>query len=211
LGEVDFAAMRAAMVASQLRTSDVNDEAVIAAMSHVAREDFVPAVRRDTAYVDRAIPLGAGRTMNPPLVTGRLLTVAHVRAGDKALLLGDTTGYSAALLQHMGAQVTVVSDIARPRAVHADVKWSKGVAAKGQSKGAPYDVLIIDGAVTKLPDVVLRQLADNGRIAMGLLDRGVSRLSSGRRAGDTAGFISHADMDMAMAPGFEAKAAEFVF
>jgi len=211
LGEVDFAAMRAAMVACQLRTSDVNDEAVVAAMSRVAREDFVPAARRDTAYVDRAIPLGEGRMMNPPLVTGRLLTAAQVKPGDKVLLLGDATGYSAALLHHMGAQVTVVSDISRPKPVSADVKWSKGVAAKGQAKGAPYDVLVIDGAITELPATLVRQLADNGRVALGLAERGVSRLCSGRKAGDSVGFASHADMDMAMASGFEAKAAEFVF
>lgn len=192
----DFAAMRAAMVASQLRTSDVNDPAVITAMASVAREDFVPAARQNTCYIDRPIPLGdGGQYMNPPLVTGRLLTAAQIEVGDKVLLLGDTTGYTTALLKAMGAEVTSVS--ANP--------------AKGNAKNAPYEVIVIEGAVDAFPTALTGQLAESGRIAMGLAERGVTRLVSGRKAGSAVGFVALADMEMVRAAGFEPEKAGFVF
>lgn len=192
---VDFAAMRAAMVASQLRTSDVNDPAVLAAMSSVAREEFVPAARRETCYTDRPVPLGNGAAMNPPLATGRLLAAAQIEPGDKVLLLGDVTGYAAALLGHMGAEVVAVS----------------GNPAKGNAKGAPYDVILIDGVIDAFPDALSAQLADGGRVAAGFNERGVSRLVSGRKAGGVLGFVALADMEMTRAQGFEAEKAGFAF
>jgi protein-L-isoaspartate(D-aspartate) O-methyltransferase len=75
--EQNFSSMRAAMVESQLRTSDVDDQRVIAAMAKVPREDFVPAERRAMAYIDRAVPLSNGRALNPPLATGRLQDIAR--------------------------------------------------------------------------------------------------------------------------------------
>ena len=211
MGEVDFGAMRSAMVASQLRTSDVNDAAVIAAMSQVAREDFVPVSRRNTAYVDRPVPLESGHVMNPPLVTGLLLNLAQLRPGDKVLLIGDYTGYTGALLDRIGAQVTAVADIAKPKSLPSSVTWAKGDLAKGDAKGAPYDVIIIEGAIQEFPAVLARQLADNGRVALGLIERGVPRLCSGRKAGESVGVVSRYDMDMAILPGFTAAPEAFTF
>lgn len=185
--------MRKAMVVSQLRTSDVTDAAVVAAMADVAREDYVPAARRDTAYVDRPIPLGNGRMMNPPLATGRLLTVAEIEPDDKVLLLGDVTGYCAALLGHMGLTPTVAE------------------GPEGNPAGAPYDVIVIDGAVDHFPEALADQLAEGGRVALGLVRHGVTRLCSGRKAGGALGFVSLHDMEMAVLPGFGAKKAAFVF
>ncbi len=211
MSEVDFAAMRAAMVASQLRTSDVNDSAVIAAMLKTPREDYVPAARRETAYVDRPIPLGNGRALNPPLATGRLLTAAEIIAGDKVLLLSDATGYTSALLDAMGAVVTTVDEGARPAAVPAAVTWVKGQASEGHSAGAPYDVILIDGAVEEISDALKAQLADGGRIVSGLLERGVTRLVAGRKVGESLGFVSLADIEMAQATGFAPRPREFTF
>lgn len=211
MSQVDFAAMRAAMVASQLRTSDVNDTAVIAAMSRVPREDYVPAERRETAYVDRPIPLGNGRAINPPLATGRLLTVAEIMAGDKVLLLNDATGYAAALLDAMGAVVTVVDEGDRPAGLPGAAHWVQGRAGEGHEAGAPYDVILIDGVAEEISDALKAQLADGGRIAAGLTERGVTRLVSGRKVGNAVGFLSLADMEMAPAPGFAARPHEFQF
>lgn len=196
MSDGDFGAMRAAMVASQLRTSDVNDPAVLAAMASVPREDYVPAERRTTAYIDRPIPLGNGRAMNPPLVSGRLLEVAEIAPGDKVLLICDATGYTAALLKHMGAELSVAEGDA---------------PAKGRGGGAPYDVLLIDGAVAELPATLAAQLAEGGRVALGLLERGVTRLCSGRKAGGSIGFVRHNDIEMVVVPGFEPANAGFVF
>lgn len=195
MSKVDFAAMRAAMVASQLRTSDVNDPAVIAAMASVAREEFVPTARRDTCYIDRPIPLADGGAMNPPLATGRLLTAAQITAGEKVLLLGDSTGYTAALLAAMGVDAVAV----------------KANPAKGDARRAPYDVIVIDGAIDAFPAELGTQLAKGGRVVTGLLERGVTRLARGQKVGGKLGFVTLADMEMVRVQGLEAEKAGFVF
>ncbi|MET0364420.1 MAG: protein-L-isoaspartate O-methyltransferase, partial [Sphingobium sp.] len=96
--EQNFTSTRRAMVESQLRTNDVNDVTVIRAILTVPREEFVPEERRAAAYIDRAVSLGNGRALNPPLATARLLTEAGVEAGQSVLLVGAATGYAAALL-----------------------------------------------------------------------------------------------------------------
>jgi protein-L-isoaspartate(D-aspartate) O-methyltransferase len=200
--EQTFFSMRAAMVESQLRTSDVDDPAVIAVMAHVPREDYLPAERRAMAYIDRPVPLGNGRAINPPLATGRLLKEAEVSAGDKVLLVGAAMGYSAALLVAMGAQVTALDeeggpDIAVPGAIVA-----RGPLAAGAPAGAPYDLLFIDGAVEDVPAAIVGQLADNGRVVTGIIERGVTRLCRGRVMGGVLGLTSLADMEMVVLPGF---------
>ncbi|HEX5537161.1 MAG TPA: protein-L-isoaspartate O-methyltransferase [Sphingobium sp.] len=211
MSEEDFAAMRAAMVASQLRPSDVNDPAVLAAMAEVPREDYVPAARRETAYVDRPIPLGNGRAMNAPLATGRLLDVAQIRPGDKVLLIGDSTGYTATLLTHMGAVVTAVGEGEKPAQLPESVKWIGMFPAKGGKEGGSYDVLLIDGAVPELPAALTAQVAEDGRLAFGLVQNGVTRLCSGRKAGGSIGFSRLHDIEMVLVPGLMPEDVGFVF
>lgn len=210
--EPNFASMRAAMVESQLRTSDVSDVRVIAAMAHVAREAFVPADRQAMVYIDRPIPLANGRSLNPPLATGRLLTEAAIKAGDKVLLIGAATGYTAAVIAAMGANVTAVDDA--EMLANADllscVTLAPGSLAAGSPAGAPYDVIVIDGAVEDIPDTLVEQLADGGRMTTGLTDRGVTRLATGRKSGNAFGLTNIADIEMVSLPGF-ARPKTFVF
>jgi len=198
------------MVESQLRTSDVDDQSVIAAMAHVAREDFVPAERRAMTYVDRPIPLGNGRALNPPLVVGRLLKEAQVKAGDKVLLIGAATGYSAALLAQMGAQVTAVEEEGGAEIAVAGVTVVRGALNAGAAAGAPYDVLFVDGAVAEVPAALVQQLADGARVVTGVVERGVTRLCSGRVVAGTVGLSSLTDIEMVVLPGFAAPET-FVF
>lgn len=211
MAEVDFAAMRAAMVASQLRTSDVNDPAVIAAMATVPREDFVSSARKDTAYTDRPVPLGDRQYLNPPLATGRLLNAAEISPGDAVLLIGDVTGYSATLLDQMGAQIIVVSDSARPLKLAKSIDWVKSAPAKGHAKKAPYAAIIVDGAIPEFPAELVKQLADGGHVAFGLDDRGVTRLCAGRKAGGVIGFSRLGDLEMVRVAGVADKPVEFTF
>ncbi|MGK2908795.1 MAG: protein-L-isoaspartate O-methyltransferase family protein [Sphingobium sp.] len=210
--EPDFASMRAAMVESQLRTSDVSDVRVIEAMSQVPREAYVPASRRAMAYIDRPVPLGNGRSLNPPLATGRLLTEAAIKRGEKVLLIGAASGYTAAVLAAMGAQVTAVDEagVSGDAAFPSSVKIVQGSLAEGYPDGAPYDVVIIDGAVEDVPSALVDQLADKGRVATGLIDKGVSRLATGRKSGTSFGLTHIADIEMATLPGF-ARPKTFVF
>ena len=163
---------RRAMIDSQLRTSGVNEPWVLAAMARVAREDFVPAISRNAAYIDRAIPLGNGRFLAAPLVHARMLAEAAPVPDDSVLLIGDGDGYLAALLRPLVASLDAVSA--------AD-------AAQAKRRKAGYTLIVIDGAIELLPPGIAAQLADAGRLITGLVERGVTRLAAGRKsAGDVA-------------------------
>lgn len=208
--EQNFSSMRAAMVESQLRTSDVDDPRIIAAMAHLPRETFLPVERRAMAYIDRPVPLDGGRALNPPLVTGRLLKEARVAPGEKVLLIGAATGYGAALLAALGAQVTAVEAVDGPDVGAAGVRVVRGPLAAGAPDGAPYDLLFIEGAVEEVPAALVQQLVDGGRVVTGLVERGVTRLCSGSVVAGALGLVSRADMEMVVLPGF-AKPERFVF
>ena len=201
----DYAAARQAMVDSQLRPQGVNDPSVISAMSLVPREKFVPAERKPLAYVDRSLPLGAGRAMPAPSVTGLLLTALTILAGERALVVGAGTGYSAAVLAEMGAKVTALESVPELAAAARKngVKVTEGPLAEGYATGAPYDFILIDGAVEFVPDALVEQLRDGGRLGGALIDQGITRLIVGRKAGGGFGFHSIADSATPALPGFE--------
>ncbi|PTQ09807.1 protein-L-isoaspartate O-methyltransferase [Sphingomonas oleivorans] len=211
-----FDAMRRAMVASQLRTTAVSDPRVIAAMGEVPRERHVPRSRSALAYVDTAVPLGGGRALNAPMVTGRLLTEAQVAPEDRVLLVGAATGYAAALLSLLAGSVVALEEdaallaTARDAGVPANVEFVEGPLAEGWPAKAPYDLIFVDGAIETIPDALIAQLADDGRLAAAIVERGVTRLGIGRRAGEGFGFTPFADAEAVSLPGF-AKPPQFVF
>ncbi len=200
------AAMRRAMIDSQLRVSGVNDPAILAAMDSVARDDFVPESRRAVAYADRAVPLGNGRVLMPALTHGQMLTEAQVSADDNVLLIGGGTGYLAAVVEPLVGKLTVVeSDPALAGAAPVKAgEWVTGPLAKGAAANAPYSLILIDGAVEQLSPELAAQLADNGRVLTGLLDNGVMRLASGRKAGDSVVLQPLAEADFAALSEFAA-------
>ena len=205
--------MRAAMVSNQLRTNNVSDPRIVSAMETVARENFVPEDRASLAYVDVPIPLGNGRFLNAPLATARLITESNVKAGEKVLLVGAATGYAAALLAKLGADITAleVDDALIRIAKRAlgkvpGVNLVSGPLNAGWRKAAPYDVIIVDGAIDALPETFAAQLATAGRILTGLVDDGVTRLASGRRAGKSIGLVPFADIETVRLPGFASPA-----
>ena len=184
----DFAAARRAMIDSQLRTSGVGDPAVLAAFARVARQDYVPAAARAHAYIDRAIPLGDGHALPAPLFHGRMLIEADLRGDDRVLLVSCGSGYLAALLEGLVAKVTSVSA--------AD-------AAAGKAKGS-YSLMLIDGAIEQLPDPLAARLDDAGRLVTGLVERGVTRLATGRKAAGAAALLPLAEMGIPVLAEFAA-------
>lgn len=199
---------RAAMVASQLRTSGVNDARVVAAMAQVERERFLPELQRAMAYRDRTLPLGGGRAQNPPLATGLLLTEARIRPEDKVLIVGAAGGYAAALVAKLAAKVVAVeSDPALAAAaretLQGEAEVVEGPLEAGHAAAAPYDLLIIDGAVEEIPSGLVEQVRPGGRIVTGLADRGVTRLASGVRSEGGFGLKAFTDSECAILPGFE--------
>ncbi|MBC3942260.1 protein-L-isoaspartate O-methyltransferase [Sphingomonas albertensis] len=204
-----FDTMRHAMVASQLRTNAVNDQRVVAAMARVPREQFMPDGVRSIAYRDTAIPLGGGRYANLPMATGRLLTEAYLTATDRVLLIGAATGYTAAVLSEIvGSVVAVESDpallaIARTAlAGVGNVELVEGPMQDGHAAGAPYDVLIVDGAIESVPDALIAQVRPDGRVTAGIAERGLTRLASGRKTDGGFALVAFVDVECVVLPGF---------
>jgi len=202
--------MRQAMVASQLRTNAVSDPRVVAAMARVPRERFVPEARRALAYVDIAVPLDGGRALCPPMVLGRLLTEARPQAGTHALVVGAGTGYAAAVLASLVASVVALEEdgsLAKKArdllAGEAGVTLVEGPLTQGWAAEAPYDLILIDGAVEQIPPALVAQLAPQGRLAAAIVERGVTRLAVGRRAGGDFAMAAFADAAAPVLPGFE--------
>lgn len=217
MSEQNFKAMRRAMVESQLRTNDVNNPVIIEAILAEPREAYVPEERRSAAYIDRAVPLGNGRALNPPLATTRLLVEAAPRAGERVLLIGAATGYAAALLVRLGCDVVAVEEdatlVAHARAVlgdRANLRIEAGPLANGHVKGAPYDLLVVDGAVEELSDALIDQLRIDGRAVFARVDSGITRLCIGTRTAGGFGARAFADVEAVVLPGF-ARPKAFTF
>jgi protein-L-isoaspartate(D-aspartate) O-methyltransferase len=204
--EQNFEQMRRAMVVSQLRTTGVSDARVVSAMGSVPRERFVGPDRAALAYLDTPVPLGGGRALNPPMVTGRLLTEAQIAPGEKVLLIGAATGYAAAVLVALGAEVTAVEEdaalVAMGKAAGGSAAWIEAPLSAGYAAGAPYSLIVIDGAVEEIPTAIVDQLADGGRLVGAIVQDGVTRLVSGVRAGKGFGTKAFADADAVRLPGF---------
>jgi protein-L-isoaspartate(D-aspartate) O-methyltransferase len=166
----DTKTARRAMIDSQLRTSGVNEEYVLARMLAVPREDFLPAEKAAQAYTDRAVTFADGHLASP-LFYGKLLLEAAPAPTDRVLVVRGGTGYLAALIGPLAGTVTEVTS--------ADAAALQGADA--------YDLIVIDGAIEQLPEGLAAALADNGRIVTGLVLRQVTRLASGRKI---AGHVS---------------------
>jgi protein-L-isoaspartate(D-aspartate) O-methyltransferase len=206
--EQNFEHMRRAMIASQLRTTGTNDPHVLAALGEVPRERFVPEARVALAYADSLVPLKPGRDLNNPMALGRLLTEARPERGERAMVIAPATGYAAAVLSRLVGPVVAVEDdpelaaAARAALEGYEVTLVEGPLVAGHSDGAPYDLILIDGAVEYIPQALIDQLAEGGRLASAILDRGVTRLSIGRKAGHGFGMAAFADAAAAVLPGF---------
>ena len=200
----DFDAARRSMIENQLRPVGVTDRAVLEAMGSVPREQFVPEDNRPLAYADRSLPLGGDRYMSAPAVLGQLLTQMAPQQGERALVVGAGTGYSAAVLAAMGCEVTALESTAElvARGRELGVRIVEGPLEAGHKAGAPYDLILLDGAVEHLPDAIIKQLADGGRLGAALIDRGVVRLIIGQKVSGAFGHFSTGDAGVAPLPGF---------
>lgn len=216
---MDFAAARRKMVASQVRTNRVTDPLVSGAMEMVPREYFVPAERRAVAYLDEDLPLGNGRHLMEPMALARLLQLADIEPEDKALVVGAGTGYSAAVLARIAQSVVVLESDAG----HADkasrimtelvipnVTVVRGDLASGAASKAPFDVILIDGAVAEIPAALKAQLVDGGRLVAVVRSGPVGRATLVTRVGDAYGSRADFDLIMPYLPEF-APQPKFVF
>jgi protein-L-isoaspartate(D-aspartate) O-methyltransferase len=210
----DFAAMRAAMVASQLRTNGVTDMALLDAFGRVPRELFVPEARRAAAYIDRAVPLGGTRALNPPMTTALLLNAADIGPDSRVLIVGAATGYALALAVAMSSDITGVECDGALKALAAanvpSARVVEGALEIGVPAHGPFDAIVIDGAVEFVPEALIAQLAPDGHLTTALIENGVARLAVGRRGGTGFALSAFVDAEAVVLPGF-VRPREFVF
>ena len=219
----DFAALRRTMVEGQVRTSDVTDLRLLAAMQDLPRERFVPQDKMELAYLDRDIHVSAAgrpvRRLLKPMVLAKLIQAADVGETDRVLDIGCATGYSSALLGRLAGSVTALEEDAA-LALHAkttlaalaasNVTVMTGPLAAGWPAGGPYDVIVLEGASEVVPHDLHGQLKEGGRLVCvlghgpagkAMLFRSLEGELSGRPIFDAAAPVL---------PGFT-KAPEFVF
>ena len=170
----DFATRREMMVNTQVRPSDVTKFPIIDAMRSVLRENFVPRNKREVAYIDGNVALGKGRVVLEPRTLGKFLDALDISKDELVLDIGSGLGYSAALISLLAEAVVALED---------DVDWVTdseeafqefgadnilvecGSLDEGAAKHGPYDVICIQGAVEQIPQKIIDQLKDGGRVA----------------------------------------------
>lgn len=170
---MDHATARRHMVDSQILPNRVTDERIIDIMGTLPRENFVPDLRKNVAYVDEALDIGNGRYLMEPMATARLLQTITPKDDDIALIIGCSSGYTAACLATIVSTVVVIENdknlVSEATSVLSDLEidniaFMDGNLANGCPDQAPYDLIIFDGAIPAIPDVIKQQLAEGGRL-----------------------------------------------
>lgn len=187
---IDYAAARRAMIDSQLRTSGVNEAFVLARMGAVPREDFVPAGAKGSAYIDRAVPLGEGRYLPAPVFHGAMLAEARPRLDDRVLVVDGGSGYLTELVRTLAGTVETVD----PEA-----------GAAGKADGL-FSLVLIDGAVEQVPGELAALVEPDGRVVTGVVERGVTRLATGRHSGTALALLPLAEMGIPRLTAFDRPA-----
>lgn len=221
---MDFATLRRNMIEGQIRPNRVTDERVVEAMGAVPRERFVPKARRALAYADEAVEIAPGRYLMEPMLAARVIEAAAIRPTDAVLLIGAGNGYMAALLARLAPAVVALEsnpELAKDAErlmgeVGADtVSMITGPLALGYSRQAPYDAILFDGAVEDIPQEIMSQLGDGGRLVAIVAHAGPGSTRAGKAVLVTRVRDSYARRDLfdggtPVLPGF-ARNPAFVF
>jgi protein-L-isoaspartate(D-aspartate) O-methyltransferase len=170
---IDFTQARRMMVDGQVRPTDVTDRDLLAAMLELPRERFVPTELASVAYLDRDVAVDPKRAMLKPMVPARMIQAAQVGRAERALDVAGGTGYSAAILARLAASVTALEDDAIRTGRCGDILKGLGLANvtavtgsldAGWPAAAPYDVILVNGAVEVEPHDLFAQLNEGGRL-----------------------------------------------
>lgn len=217
---IDFSVARLNMVESQVRPNGITDRRIIAAIESVARENFVPESRRDVAYMDEDVPLDAQgkRALIEVMAFARMLQHAAIRPGDKVLLVGAETGYGAAVVSQMAAQVValecdphLVHEARRNLAGHGNVTIVEGPLAAGAPASQPFDVILLEGRAEEVPQALLDQLADGGRLVGVVGEAEIAQAAVYSLSGGAIAVRQVFDASVTELPGLKKKRPAFVF
>lgn len=210
--DVDFSQARVKMVDGQVRTTDVTDIAILSALLEVPRERFVPANRRDLAYIDEDVAVARDRYLMEPSPLAKLLQLAEIRPTDIVLDVGCATGYSSALLSRLaGSVIALESDADLYAAANANlaalgcdnVAVVQGEMNQGYASEGPYEVIFVGGSVDFVPQALTDQLKDGGRLVVveGQGNAGVAKIYL--RSGSTVTPRRAFNAAIKPLPGFE--------
>ncbi len=213
----EFAERRRMMVDTQVRPSDVTKYPIIDAMLAVPREAFVPDAQVEGAYADQNVPLGDGRVVVEARTLAKTLDALDINNDELVLTVGCGLGYTAAVIARMAQMVIAVEEdeaLARDAAaqlleVGADnAIVHPGALVSGAAEHGPYDVIFVEGAVETLPDSLLDQLKDGGRIAALFMSGSVGEVKIGYKSNGQISWRFDFNATAPVLPGFEA-AKEF--
>ncbi|MDS9466696.1 protein-L-isoaspartate O-methyltransferase [Paracoccus sp. MBLB3053] len=214
----NFAQRRTQMVDSQVRPNDVTSYPVIEAMLHVPREQFVPEGRRDVAYAGENIDLSADRVLLEPRTLGKMLEVLDLQTSDLVLNIAAAYGYTAALIARIAEAVVAVEED-ETTAAEAQSRLSAeeiynvvvvpGTLAAGYASQAPYDAILIEGAIEVLPEAIADQLRDGGRIVAVFREGNLGVVRIGRKVDGSINWRFAFNAGAPVLPGF-AKTRGFV-
>ena len=221
---MDFELARENMVHSQVRPSDVTDKRISGAMLSIPRESFVPANKVSIAYSDEVVPLnvqdgGEKRYLLEPAPLAKLIQLLNLEANDFVLEIGCATGYASAVLSTLSESVIAIEEDEKLVEAANQVLMEEGFEAvtviqgklnEGMPSQGPYDAIFINGAVEVVPQSILEQLKDDGRLVTVFVENGASSAIVFTRTGDK--FSSHKAFSLSapLLPGF-AKVREFQF
>jgi protein-L-isoaspartate(D-aspartate) O-methyltransferase len=208
----DFATRRTMMVDTQVRPNDVTKFPIIEAMLSVPREEFVPAARREAAYVGENVEIAPGRVLLEPRNFAKMLDALDIQPTDLVLDIGCGLGYSAAVIARMAEAVVALEEdglaaqaeatLAQAGADNAAVV--AGDLAAGSAKHGPYDAIIIEGAVETVPDAILAQLKEGGRIAALFMENALGTVRIGHKIDGELSWRYAFNAAAPLLPGFAA-------
>ena len=215
----DYATQRFNMVEGQVRTNDVTDPRIHAALRDVPRERFVPPAKRAFAYSDVPVEMAPGRYMPDPRTFAKLVQLADPQSGDRVLDVACGTGYSTVVLARIAREVVgleqdadlvrIASDMV-PASGATNATVVQGGLTEGVKAKAPFDVILIEGAVEAVPDSLIAQLADGGRLAAIVNIGGQGRAQLFIRDRGSIGSRMDFDATVPLLAGFR-KVVGFVF
>ncbi|MBJ3761791.1 protein-L-isoaspartate O-methyltransferase [Maribius pontilimi] len=214
---VDFTARRRMMVDTQVRPSDVTEFPIINAMLNVPRELFVPQALVEAAYLGEHLPLGKNRVILDPRVLAKLIDALDITPSDLVLDVGPGMGYSSAILARLAEAVVAVepeaayvseAQAALTEAGIDNAAVNEGALTDGAPQYAPFDVIVIEGGVETLPDTLLDQLAEGGRIGCIFMDGALGTARVGHKIDGRMNWRYAFNASAPVLPGF-AHSAEF--
>jgi len=170
-----FSSWRQEMVEKQLKGRDIVDEKVLEVMGQVPREEFIPSAYQDEAYIDGPVPIGKSQTISQPYIVALMTQLLELKGQEKVLEIGTGSGYQAAILSYLASQVFSIerhkSLLEKSQKIFKklglkNIKTKVGDGSKGWQNEAPFEAIIVTAAASKIPETLIKQLAEGGKLVI---------------------------------------------